>query len=192
MKASCEAIEGGRLWKQEGAHDRRGGGLCWGFLKSSSLGFQGNVWEKTQIWFSQLRPSKQTQQNIKTLDSWEKDFPDRTKRIAVPRLQMVGTPFLGPFRCLCPCGRAWLELPASSRESGSCVPDRFQPGLSGGQLAKCLRQMWSWPDPGWVGLGPVWNEGRKHCLPLASHAELCFPLWRMQICWSSESSLSGL
>lgn len=70
-----------------------------------------------------------------------------------------------------------MELPASSRVSGSCIPDRLQAWLSGGQLAKCLRQMWNWPDPGWVGPGPVWNEGRKHSLPLAGPAELCSLLW---------------
>lgn len=36
---------------EEGAYDRRGSGLLWGILESSSLRFQESVWEKTQIWF---------------------------------------------------------------------------------------------------------------------------------------------
>lgn len=48
------------------------------------------------------------------------------------------------------------------------------------QLAKCLRQMWCWPDAGWVGLGPVWNEGRKYSLSLASHLDLSSLMQREQ------------
>lgn len=83
---------------------------------------------------------------------------------------MVGTPIPQPFQvgASAPGGGPGCGHLLQGWVAANSAPDRCQVWLSWGQLAKCLRQMWSWPDTGWVGLGPVWNEGRKCRLPSAS------------------------
>lgn len=171
-----------------------GGGRLLGFLESKSLRFQGGCLRKkkknTDLVLSQLGPSKQRQQNVKTWVTGKRTSLGRSKKIDISKLQMVGTPIPWPFT---------LTLSLSLSQSlghglagATCSLKRVRqltvtqtdssPWLLGGQLAKCLRQMWSWPDAGWVGLRPVWNKGRKYSLQLASPTELSSLIWREQIC----------
>lgn len=76
-----------------------GGGLCWRFLESSNLRFQGSVWEKTQIWFlvGWGGPNKHNKMERFWVAA-KRMSPDRTKRIEVSNCKWLAPPFLSPFR----------------------------------------------------------------------------------------------